>query len=94
MLIVWDEAKNRANRLKHGVSFETARLVFDDPFHISVPDRHEHGEERWTTVGMVGSVVILVVVHTYGEVNGEEIIRIISARKATKGERERYGNES
>lgn len=52
MRIVWDEAKNRANRLKHGVSFETARLVFDDPFHVSVPDRHEHGEERWTTIGL------------------------------------------
>ena len=75
------------------MSFETARLVFDDPFHISVPDQHEHGEERWTTVGMVGSVVMLVVVHTYGDVNGEEIIRIISARKATKSERHRYQNE-
>lgn len=90
MRIVWNDAKNRTNRLKHGVSFETARLVFDDPFHISVPDRHEHGEERWTTVGMVGSLVILVVIHTYGEKNGEEIVRIISARKATKSERKRY----
>jgi uncharacterized protein len=94
MRIVWDEAKNRANRLKHGVSFETARLVFDDPFHVSVPDRHEHGEERWTTIGMVGSVVILLVVHTYGEANGEETVRIISARKATKSERSRYQDES
>lgn len=93
MRIVWDEAKNRANLLKHGVSFETAQLVFGDPFHVSVPDRHEHGEERWTTVGIAGSVVILVVVHTYGEVNGEEIIRIISARKATSGERTRYQDE-
>ena len=94
MRIVWDEAKNRANLRKHGVSFEVARLVFDDPFHVSVPDRHEHGEKRWTTVGMVGSALILVVVHTYGEVNGEEIIRIISARKATKNERGRYQDES
>jgi uncharacterized protein len=94
MRIVWDEAKNRLNRLKHGVSFETARLVFDDPFHVSVPDRYEHGEERWTTSGMVGSVAILVVVHTYGEKNGEETVRIISARKATKGERDRYQNKS
>jgi len=94
MRIVWNETKNRANRRKHGVSFETAQLVFDDPFHISVPDRQEHGEERWTTVGMVGSVVILVVIHTYGEVNGEEIVRLISARKATKRERRRYQDES
>jgi uncharacterized DUF497 family protein len=93
MRIAWDEAKSRANRLKHGVSFETARLVFDDPLHVSVPDRHEHGEERWKTIGLVGSVVILVVAHTYGEENGEEIVRIISARKATKSERGRYQDE-
>ena len=93
MRISWDEAKNRANRLKHGVSFETARHVFDDPLHISVPDRHEHGEERWKTIGLVGSVVILLVAHTYGEENGEEIVRIISARKATQRERDRYQND-
>jgi uncharacterized DUF497 family protein len=93
MRIAWDEAKSRANRLKHRVSFETARLVFDDPLHVSVPDRHEHGEERWKTIGLVGSVVILVVAHTYGEENGEEIVRIISARKATKSERGRYQDE-
>lgn len=46
------------------MSFETARVVFDDPFHLSVPDRHEHGEER-KTVGLVGAVVVLVVAHTY-----------------------------
>ena len=90
MPISWDEAKNRTNRLKHGVSFETARHVFDDPLHISVPDRHEHGEERWKTIGLVGPVVILLVVHTYGEENGEEFVRIISARKANSFERGQY----
>ena len=75
------------------MSFETAPLDFDEPFHISVRDQQEHGEEPWTSVGMVGSVVLLVVVHTNGDVNGEEIIRIISARKATKSERHRYQNE-
>ena len=94
MRIVWDESKNRTNRLKHGVGFEIARLVFEDPFHVSVPDRHEHGEERWNTIGMAGSVAILVVAHTYGDANGEESIRIISARRATKGERARYQNET
>jgi uncharacterized DUF497 family protein len=94
MRIIWDEAKNRANRLKHGVSFEIARLVFDDPLHVSVPDRHEHGEERWKTIGWIGPVAILVVAHTYGELNGEEIVRIISARKATKSEREHYQDKA
>ncbi len=44
MRFVWDETKNRANKAKHGVSFETARGVFDDPLHLSIPDRREHGE--------------------------------------------------
>jgi uncharacterized protein len=90
MRFVWDETKNRANKAKHGISFETAKHVFDDPLHVSIPDRQEHGEERWATFGLVGLVVLLVVIHTYVEQNGEEIIRIISARKATRGERAHY----
>ncbi|MGH6784181.1 MAG: BrnT family toxin [Sphingomicrobium sp.] len=69
-----------------------AELIFHDPFHLSVPDRTERGDERWQTIGLVGSLILLVV-HTYVEQNGEEIIRIISARKATKHERERYEEE-
>jgi hypothetical protein len=88
---VWDETKDRANRRKHGMSFATARLVFDDPLHLSVFDGHHDGEERWKTFGMVGSVVILLVVHTHAQQDdGDVIIRIISARKATKRERDRY----
>jgi uncharacterized DUF497 family protein len=49
----WDERKNRANRKKHGVSFEMASLVFDDPLHISVQDREVDGEARWQTIGMI-----------------------------------------
>jgi len=90
MRFVWDETKNRVNKAKHGVSFEIARRIFDDPLHVSVPDRREHGEERWATIGLVGTVLLLIVIHTYVEQNGEEIIRIISARKATRGERARY----
>ena len=86
----WDENKDRTNRAKHGVSFETARLVFDDPLHISMEDRSENGEERWRTLGLAGSVVLLVVAHTYRDSDAGEALRIISARKATKGERIRY----
>jgi uncharacterized DUF497 family protein len=86
----WDEDKNRANRTKHGVSFETARHVFDDPRHLSLQDRHVEGEERWQTLGLVGAIVVLLVAHTYRTQGEAEIIRIISARKATKSERERY----
>jgi uncharacterized DUF497 family protein len=86
----WDPHKDRINRIKHGVSFDTACLVFDDPAHISIQDRHEQGEERWQTLGSIGGVVVLLVAHTYRESADEEVIRIISARKATRRERQRY----
>lgn len=90
MRIEWDEQKNRRNQAKHRVSFELAQYVFDDPHHISIQDRHEHGEERWQTFGMIGGVVVLLVAHAYrGKASGETI-RIISARKATKPERRFY----
>lgn len=86
----WDAKKNCANKLAHGLSFETALLVFDDPLAASRPDP-ESEEERWQTVGMVGTVVLFVV-HTWPEPeeNGEEIGRIISARKATAREKRAY----
>ena len=90
----WDPVKDRANQAKHSVSFETARLVFDDPHHLSVQDRHVGGEERWQTIGLAGGVVVLLVAHTYREEEGgEEVVRIISARKATSHERRRYEQE-
>jgi len=90
MHFAWDEKKNRRNRAKHKVSFETATLVFEDPLAISVPERIEKGEERWQTLGMAGGVVVLLVAHTYREDGGEERVRIISARKATPRERKIY----
>lgn len=90
MNFVWDETKNGINRQKHRVSFETAQLVFDDPFHVSKQDRIENGERRWQTIGLVRGVVLLVVAHTYIEADGQESIRIISARKADKAERRIY----
>jgi uncharacterized DUF497 family protein len=85
-----DERKNRRNRVKHGLSFETAGLVFDDPNALSIQDRTSNGEERWQTMGLIKGQIIVLVAHTFGEQNGEEIIRIISARKATPREREIY----
>jgi len=90
MRFEWDGTKDSANRRKHGVGFDVARLVFDDPFHLSIQDRHEAGEERWQTLGRVGPAVILLVAHIYVERDGEEVIRIISARKATRHERKSY----
>jgi len=90
MRFVWDKRKSRSNWIKHKVSFETAVLVFEDPFALSVQDRVIEGERRWQTLGLVGDVVILLVAHTYDEEDGEEMIRIISARKATPHERKLY----
>ncbi|MGA9940034.1 MAG: BrnT family toxin [Candidatus Acidiferrales bacterium] len=86
----WDEDKNRRNLAKHKVSFETAKLVFDDPRAVSRLDRVEDDEERWQTLGLVDGIVVLLVAHTYRDNDGEELIRIISARKATAHERMVY----
>jgi len=90
MRFAWDEKKNHRNLAKHRVSFETAKLVFDDPRAISRLDRVEDGEERWQTLGLAGGIVVLLVAHTYRDEGGEEVIRIISARKATPHERKIY----
>ena len=87
----WDDAKNESNQRKHGVSFETAKLVFDDHLHVTRQDRIENGEQRWQTIGMVSGVVLLLVAHTWWEADGGvEHIRIISARRTTKLERKIY----
>jgi uncharacterized DUF497 family protein len=90
MLLAWDKAKNRMNRLKHGVSFETAARVFEDPASVSYVERVVEGEKRWHTIGRAGGIAVVLVVHTIEEQNGEEKIRIISARKASPRERALY----
>jgi uncharacterized protein len=84
----WDETKDRANRRKHGFGFRIAARVFADPNMVLMEDRvDEEGEQRWHALGMVGGRFLLVVAHVYREAeNGEEIIRIISAREANKHE--------
>jgi uncharacterized DUF497 family protein len=86
----WDEAKARTNARKHGVRFEDAMLVFADPCALVVQDRLEGGELRWQTLGLAGGVVLLLVAHTVRNEHGDEIIRIISARKAVRMERKHY----
>jgi uncharacterized protein len=90
MRVTWDERKNRSNAAKHRISFETAALVFDDPQAQSRLERIVEGEERWQTIGSVGGILILFVAHTWHEEDGEESVRIISARKATARERTLY----
>jgi uncharacterized DUF497 family protein len=93
MRFEWDEAKNRANKTKHGLSFEQAMHVFADPLHVLVPDRIVEGEVRWQAFGLIAQGVVMAV-HTSRDQGAEEVIRIISARRATNHERRRYENEN
>ena len=87
----WDPDKAERNLRKHGVSFEVASRVFVDPLALTVLDRVEAGEQRWQTIGLVDGVLVLLVAHTLRESEaGDEIIRLISARKAVPTERKRY----
>ena len=61
MRFEWDEGKNRQNLLKHDVRFETAVLVFDDPYALTERDESSEDEERWITFGAIGQGAILVV---------------------------------
>lgn len=87
----WDDRKNQANLQKHGVDFDAAKLVFEDPHHLSFVERVTDGEPRWHAIGSIAGIVTIVVVHTYEEQGSDELIRIISARKASRRERELYG---
>ena len=87
----WDDQKAQINFRKHGIRFEEAVLVFDDPFAVSAQDRIENGELRWQTIGMVGGCLLLLVAHTVRfEDKGAEHVRIISARRVDRKERRRY----
>jgi len=86
----WDPEKARTNVRKHGVSFQVATAVFADPFHMTRQDRVENFEVRWQTLGMVDGIRIVVVAHTLRDEEDEEVIRIISARPATREEQRQY----
>ena len=87
----WDPQKDRQNQQKHGINFESAARVFNDPFQVRYLDPHPE-EERFRTLGMANQTV-MVVIHTmpspYPE-SGEATGRIISARKASRSERRNY----
>ena len=86
----WDEAKNISNQKKHAIDFATAQLVFDDRFCLSFVERFDDGEERWHAIGMIEDIVLIVVAHTYRVGGSDEVIRIISCRRATSHERKLY----
>jgi uncharacterized protein len=88
-----DEEKNETNLTKHGIDFETAREVFNDPHMADFIERFVvDSEERWLAFGsMEGSVILAVAYTTMSDGEGE-VIRIVSARKADAKERRRYAN--
>ncbi len=85
----WDDAKNKANQRKHGVSFEEAETVFldENALFMSDPD-HSEAEDRFVLLGLSGALRVLIVCHCYRE--SDEVIRIISARKVDRDERKDY----
>lgn len=82
----WDDKKAAANVARHGVSFDTARSLFNDPFGVELlDDRRDYGEDRWIRIGMVEGTIFTVV---YTE--GSDRKRLISARQATRVEQNDY----
>jgi len=90
MRFEWDPLKNEINKKKHRLDFETAQLVFDDPHCVTFVERVTDGEERWHAIGSIEEIIILTVAHTYRVEGSDEVIRIISARRATRRERRLY----
>lgn len=88
----WDTRKAKSNFHKHQISFERAATIFRDPNLLSIPDEdHSEAEERWITMGLDESGILLVISHTFKEFNDSICkIRIISARKATTTEEKQY----
>ena len=88
----WDSEKAASNLRKHGVAFEDAIAVFEDPHALITQDRIEAREQRWQTIGLANGLAVLMVCHTEDEDDGDELVRVISARRATPRERNRYEN--
>ena len=92
----WDPAKAAANRRKHGIAFDLAATVFQDPGAMSIPDDdHSEHEERWATMGRARDGQVLIVIHTERDSGPDETtLRLISARRSTRSERRQYEGAS
>ena len=91
MKFEWDKNKEKINIQKHGVTFEQASYVFSDQFALNrFDDEHSSDEDRWVILGKSLNETLLLVIHTFRDNNGKEFVRIISARKATKKEKQAY----
>lgn len=89
MRFEWNTGKNRANQKRHGISFEEAQTVFLDERALFIEDpEHSETEDRYLLMGMSDELRVITVCHCYRK--NDNVIRLISARKATKHEREQY----
>jgi uncharacterized DUF497 family protein len=88
----WDDEKAEDTWRERGIHFEEAVSVFDDPYYLIEQDPYENNEERYRIIGMSHKCLLLLVVHTIREYNEEEVVRIISVRRANTKERRRYDN--
>ena len=86
----WDENKNKTNIRKHGIDFNDAVEIFDGPMLTHLDNRVEYGEGRYIGIGFLRHIIALVV---FVEFDNNDMIRIISARKATKNESKRFQKE-
>ena len=87
MIFEWDAAKAAANLAKHGISFDQAIAVFNDPHRVTYEDhRHDYGETRENTVGQIDDRIFVCVTHT----TRSRALRLISARPASRFERNSY----
>ncbi len=93
--VAWDAVKAQSNFAKHGVRFAQAATVLSDPLALTVFDSaHSESEDRWFTLGVSSEGKLLAVAHTYQLAAPTPVqVRIISAREATRREREQYANE-
>ncbi len=88
----WDPGKAASNAIKHGITFEEAMSIFHDPLALSRFDGdHAAGEERWITIGLASPGNLVLVVHTWVEIDASSAaVRIISARRPTRNEARQY----
>lgn len=93
MRFAWDPAKNRRNVRDHGIDFEDAKTVFDGPTWERWDDRANYGEERWVAIGVLEGIEITVV-YTDLRTRKGVVRRILSARRATRDEREAYHRDT
>ena len=90
----WDDDKARTNLEKHKVAFEDATATFDDRDGILRSANTVDGEQRYKRTGLAGTATLLTVVYTWRKVDGLDVVRVISARPASRKERQSYGDRS